>query len=186
MRLDGTLAKWNEDRGFGFITPAQGGQEIFVHISAFPKDGRRPRLNERLSFEIELNGEGKKRAAHVLRPVVARPIHTRRTQPARSRESRGPLGRIVMVAVLGAVAAYGYTEYARWSVPLAPATAADAPAAVTALQEQAPAPAFRCDGRIHCSQMTSCTEATYFLENCPGTKMDGDDDGIPCERQWCQ
>jgi hypothetical protein len=44
---------------------------------------------------------------------------------------------------------------------------------------------FRCDGRTHCSQMTSCAEATYFLRNCPNTKMDGNNDGIPCERQWC-
>ena len=45
---------------------------------------------------------------------------------------------------------------------------------------------FKCDGRTHCSQMTSCEEATFFLNNCPGTKMDGDNDGIPCEKQWCQ
>jgi hypothetical protein len=45
---------------------------------------------------------------------------------------------------------------------------------------------FVCDGRTHCSQMTSCAEAAYFVQNCPGVKMDGDRDGIPCERQWCQ
>ncbi|HHQ4572765.1 TPA: excalibur calcium-binding domain-containing protein [Aeromonas veronii] len=43
----------------------------------------------------------------------------------------------------------------------------------------------QCDGRQHCSQMTSCEEATWFLQNCPGTKMDGEGDGIPCENQWC-
>lgn len=45
---------------------------------------------------------------------------------------------------------------------------------------------FRCDGRTYCSQMTSCAEATYFLKNCPGVKMDGNHDGIPCEQQWCR
>ena len=45
---------------------------------------------------------------------------------------------------------------------------------------------FKCDGRQHCSQMTSCSEAKYFLKNCPGVKMDGDHDGIPCEDQWCK
>lgn len=49
---------------------------------------------------------------------------------------------------------------------------------------------FHCDGRQYCSQMRSCEEATYFLRNCPGVKMDGGDgqgtpNGIPCERQWC-
>ena len=44
---------------------------------------------------------------------------------------------------------------------------------------------FKCDGRTYCSQMTSCAEAKYFLDNCPGVKMDGDHDGVPCESQWC-
>ncbi|GAA6172143.1 hypothetical protein NBRC116592_18130 [Colwellia sp. KU-HH00111] len=48
-----------------------------------------------------------------------------------------------------------------------------------------PQPKFSCDGRQHCSQMSSCAEATYFIQHCPNTKMDGDRDGIPCERQWC-
>ena len=45
--------------------------------------------------------------------------------------------------------------------------------------------AFKCDGRTHCSQMTSCAEATYFVQHCPNTQMDGNNDGVPCERQWC-
>ncbi|MBO6849616.1 MAG: excalibur calcium-binding domain-containing protein [Marinobacter sp.] len=40
---------------------------------------------------------------------------------------------------------------------------------------------FSCDGRQHCSQMTSRAEAEFFTRNCPNTKMDGDRDGIPCE-----
>jgi hypothetical protein len=44
---------------------------------------------------------------------------------------------------------------------------------------------FSCDGRKYCSQMKSCVEAKYFLANCPGVKMDGDKNGIPCEQQWC-
>jgi len=60
-----------------------------------------------------------------------------------------------------------------------------APAAPAAPADPAPANAFSCDGRRYCSQMRSCTEAKYFLANCPGVKMDGDRDGIPCEEQWC-
>mgnify|MGYP003420903175 FL=1 len=46
-------------------------------------------------------------------------------------------------------------------------------------------PQFKCDGRQHCSQMRSRDEAEFFLSNCPNTKMDGNNDGIPCEKQWC-
>lgn len=42
-------------------------------------------------------------------------------------------------------------------------------------------PAFKCDGRQHCSQMNSRAEAEFFVRNCPDTKMDGDRDGDPCE-----
>lgn len=40
---------------------------------------------------------------------------------------------------------------------------------------------FQCDGRQYCSQMNSRAEAEFFLRNCPGAKMDGDIDGVPCE-----
>lgn len=40
---------------------------------------------------------------------------------------------------------------------------------------------FKCDERKHCSQMRSFAEAKYFIKHCPNTKMDGDNDGIPCE-----
>ncbi|MEH8017026.1 excalibur calcium-binding domain-containing protein [Rheinheimera muenzenbergensis] len=43
---------------------------------------------------------------------------------------------------------------------------------------------FRCGGRQHCSEMNSYEEAVFFLRNCPDTKMDGDGDGVPCERQF--
>jgi hypothetical protein len=52
--------------------------------------------------------------------------------------------------------------------------------------QQEPSPSFKCDGRTYCSQMTSCEEATFFLKNCPNVKMDGNNDGVPCEQQWCK
>jgi endonuclease YncB( thermonuclease family) len=72
--------------------------------------------------------------------------------------------------------------------PAAPAAtpAQPAPAPLPSARVAAPAtPAFRCDGRTRCSQMRSCAEAHYFLAHCPGVRMDGDRNGIPCEDQWC-
>ena len=47
MRTHGTLTRWNDDRGFGFITTPKG-EEIFVHIKAFPR-GERPQVGELIS-----------------------------------------------------------------------------------------------------------------------------------------
>lgn len=43
-----------------------------------------------------------------------------------------------------------------------------------------------CQGHTHCSAMHSCDEAKYWLSRCTDAEMDGDGDGIPCERQLCQ
>ena len=85
---------------------------------------------------------------------------------------------IMSLIALALIVAYGFSEYRRgsqWSAVGASAASNQFPRAVK----------YFCDGRTHCSQMTSCAEATYFLSHCPGTKMDGDNDGIPCEKQWC-
>lgn len=49
-----------------------------------------------------------------------------------------------------------------------------------------PAAIYKCDGRQYCSQMGSYEEAKYFIQHCANMKMDGDNDGIPCERQFSQ
>lgn len=68
MRFEGKLKEWNDDRGFGFVQPAQGGADIFVHATAFAR-GRRPQVGDRVSFEVETGPKGK-RAKNVA-PVQA-------------------------------------------------------------------------------------------------------------------
>ena len=91
-------------------------------------------------------------------------------------------------AAAAASAASAATAPANAAMPAAPAQAT-APAPAPAFAPPAPPPAvtssYRCDGRRYCSQMKSCAEAKYFLAHCPGVEMDGDGDGIPCERQLC-
>ena len=182
MQFNGTLTKWNDDRGFGFIVPDQGQDEIFVHISAFPRNSGRPSIGERLSFEVEVGKDGKKRAGRVQRPVShGAASRTRRTTSGRSsRKSLSSMfGGLLVVAVIG-----GYAAYSKF-MPQHSATAVldeYLPEFITPVADDQ---VFSCDGRIYCSEMTSCAEAKYFLKHCPGTKMDGDGDGVPCEQQWC-
>jgi cold shock CspA family protein len=52
MRHAGKITKWNDDRGFGFIIPNGGGQQVFVHIKSFTNRRRRPVENEIVSYEL--------------------------------------------------------------------------------------------------------------------------------------
>jgi uncharacterized membrane protein YsdA (DUF1294 family)/cold shock CspA family protein len=65
MRLRGKLTKWNDDRGFGFITPMRGGGSVFVHIKAFTNQHRRPIGNEFVTYETVSDDTGRLRAEHV-------------------------------------------------------------------------------------------------------------------------
>ncbi|MGE5266942.1 MAG: excalibur calcium-binding domain-containing protein [Deltaproteobacteria bacterium] len=175
MRTHGTLIKWNDDRGFGFVALPQTHEEVFVHISAFPRDGVRPRIGEVISFDVRTTPDGRKRAEVVQRPGAAKTRGKREALVhARTRASAAALLSGAAIFALGVVGYNSYTA-ARRDVTLSVSPAADATAGQT----------FTCDGRTHCSQMTSCAEAEYFLKHCPGTQMDGDGDGAPCERQWC-
>src|SRR5688500_11354451 len=84
MRIDGTLKSWNDERGFGFIDPTQGGQEIFVHITAFQVRTERPQIGQRLTFEVEVGPDGKKRAKLVQRVRVTHTASRRRNSQAQT------------------------------------------------------------------------------------------------------
>lgn len=66
MKFKGTLTQWNDDRGFGFIKPTGGGQDIFAHIKSFEGQTARPQIGQSVTFEVETGSDGKKRARRVL------------------------------------------------------------------------------------------------------------------------
>jgi cold shock CspA family protein len=186
MRSSGILRSWNEERGFGFIAPAHGGAELFVHVSAFPRDGSRPVVGETLSFELGRGPDGRPQAVKVVRGMVGDDAPARRVSAVTARRS-GPslLGTGVLVLALVAAGSWGYSRFKQsrhrqelQAQPAQPQDPVTAPAGT--------APSYRCDGRTQCSQMTSCAEATWFINHCPGTQMDGNGDGVPCEQQWCK
>jgi uncharacterized membrane protein YsdA (DUF1294 family)/cold shock CspA family protein len=83
MRIEGTVKTWNDDRGFGFIEPLHGGQEIFVHIKAYVARSRRPEVGQRVAFEVEMTTDGKKRAKRVEAIKSVRPVtRVRKDNPA--------------------------------------------------------------------------------------------------------
>jgi uncharacterized membrane protein YsdA (DUF1294 family)/cold shock CspA family protein len=83
MRFDGRIKTWTDDRGFGFIEPSQGGQDIFLHVKAIKDRSGRPQIGQAVTFEVELNHDGKKRAKNVQVVRAARiASRDRRDSPA--------------------------------------------------------------------------------------------------------
>jgi CspA family cold shock protein len=64
MRITGTVKFFNTAKGFGFIQPEQGGNDVFVHATALERAGIRS-LNEgdRVSFVLEDDRRGRGKQA---------------------------------------------------------------------------------------------------------------------------
>lgn len=69
MRQNGTVKFFNAQKGYGFITPDDGGKDVFVHVTAVEQSGIRE-LNEgsRVSFDTEPDKRGKGPKAVNLQP----------------------------------------------------------------------------------------------------------------------
>ena len=110
MRFEGTLKSWNDGRGFGFIEPAQGGETVFVHIKAFGATAPRPCVGQAVSFEIEVDPKGRKRAKQV-QPGRAAPAVPRPRQ-----DSPGQWGAASYYAIPAFGSVYLFVD-ALWRVP---------------------------------------------------------------------
>ena len=59
MQQKGKITNWNDDKGFGFITPIGGGKQIFIHVNAFKNRGIRPKLNQIVSYDTSKDNRGR-------------------------------------------------------------------------------------------------------------------------------
>ena len=62
----GTVKFFNEDKGYGFIQPDDGGKDSFVHISAVQAAGMGTlNKDQRVSFDVETSRDGKASAVNL-------------------------------------------------------------------------------------------------------------------------
>ena len=116
MRFEGTLKTWNDERGFGFLEPLRGGEDIFVHVKELRARTGRPQVGQLMSFEVELGPHGKKRAKNV------EPIRSTRTSPARGRQSPAEWGTATLFAIPLFLVLYLVASFL-WKPPLVVAIA---------------------------------------------------------------
>jgi CspA family cold shock protein len=62
----GTVKFFNEQKGYGFIQPDDGGKDAFVHISAVERAGMRSlRENQRVAYDLQDDNRGKASAVNL-------------------------------------------------------------------------------------------------------------------------
>lgn len=59
MRYQGKITNWNDEQGFGFVSPNGGGQRAFVHVSAFVNRARMPSDGTIITYELTTDTKGR-------------------------------------------------------------------------------------------------------------------------------
>jgi cold shock CspA family protein len=172
----GVLYTWNDEKGFGFILPENCGKNIFIHISAFGRISRRPKVGDIVYYHLKItsNQKGKSSAYNATIEGVKKEPKRLSKKPARKRISFWKMIAGFMVFFI--IFVYGISKIRISSKP----PQIETPALSSQSQQ------YHCAGKVHCSEMDSCEEAKYYLRNCPGVKIDGDGNGMPCEQQHCR
>ena len=92
MRIKGKLTSWNDEKGFGFITPMAGGKQIFIHINAFSNRNRRPVVGEIVTYTQSSDKQG--------RPRAIKATLTGDKLPEKTKRSNGTLTIVVALLFL--------------------------------------------------------------------------------------
>ena len=92
MRRKGKLTSWNEEKGFGFITPMGKGKQTFIHITAFSNRDRRPEVGQMVTYELSSDKQG--------RPRAIKATLTGDRLPEKAKRSNGLLSIVVAVCFL--------------------------------------------------------------------------------------
>ncbi|WP_434939772.1 excalibur calcium-binding domain-containing protein [Shewanella sp. HL-SH8] len=202
----GTLVRWNKDKGFGFIKPETSSDvDVFIHITTLKHMARKPLIGDEILFHRENQPDGKVKAvkasiegvagssqAKVADTPLSGPFNlpsNNKTHHSLRTSSSSVIGRIILVLIVLNLAIYGFNKYQEFNAtPVITNEDVEQMQWTPTAQPSSiiPSNQFRCEaGKTHCSHMRSCAEATFYTRNCPGTEMDGDGDGVPCERQFC-
>jgi cold shock CspA family protein len=177
----GRLKRWNEDKGFGFIESENGKNDIFIHIAALKRMSRRPVIGDLIHYQIHSDNKGKTKAVNARIEGVSEVQHRVKRKVTTKRNNNTWLSKILTIVVLTLIGFVVYDKFIdknKIHIPSSVSKFFDRPVQKTNHS-------FSCKGKVHCSEMASCEEAMFYQNNCPGTKMDGDGDGISCESQWC-
>jgi cold shock CspA family protein len=169
----GQLTKWNNVKGFGFIKSEEINSDTFIHISALKHMSRKPKQGDYIYFDIEQH-KGKSRAINARIEGVKANVPFKISKGNQSRTRN----KLIYAAAIVAIVAFTFQRLELGNHKPTPNTQ-QTPMLIPS--KTAPKQQFTCDGRQYCSDMTSREEAEFFTKYCPNTKMDGDNDGKPCE-----
>lgn len=64
MLHKGKITTWNDDKGFGFITPNSGADRVFIHIKAFSVRNMRPDVGDIVVYSITKDDRGRFQAVN--------------------------------------------------------------------------------------------------------------------------
>ncbi len=204
----GKLIRWVDDKGFGFIKQENNQNDLFIHISALKGMSRKPVIGDIIHYEAGTDSNAKARAVNakiegVSQTLTLTPLNHKKTNektlivnsktkqvelprslnPKNKRVHRKSTksqksSHLLPILVAIGITVFLYNKFSIENNAIAPVKPQSQVQAIKHIER------FQCEGKVWCTEMTSYAEAVFYIQNCPGTKMDGDGDGDPCENRF--
>jgi uncharacterized membrane protein YsdA (DUF1294 family)/cold shock CspA family protein len=116
----GKLTKWKDERGFGFIQPVDGSQEVFLHISEVKDATRRPQEIDTIYYYCVVDSDDKNHALNAFILGARNKLMPLKNsdKPSDASTSGFPIVEVLLLSLLPLVGAIHFTWTMRNPLPL--------------------------------------------------------------------
>lgn len=107
--MEGIICQWKDDKGFGFILPSDGSDQLFFHISNVKNADARPKAGETVSYEVSRDAQQRLTAINIVIQRESTPVSPR-SKPLIKTESpyKNLINYSVIIIIIALCSAVAY------------------------------------------------------------------------------
>lgn len=111
--MKGIISQWKDEKGFGFIRPDNGSEEIFFHISSVQTRDKRPQIDDAVLFDAARDERNRLKARRVvIESADSSPVFADRSVAVQTApKTNGPIDYVLMLIIFGSMIGAAFVAF---------------------------------------------------------------------------